>query len=286
MKVLIGITSKNREAILPKAITSGLTQSYPDKEVAVYDDASTDGTARLAPKFPQVKWVLSNVPHGYVYARNMFLTLSPNDAFCSLDDDSWFLTDNGLDVAVSYMKGHPEVGAIAFDILSPDNDDKQRLTTVNPVETAMYIGCGHLLRTDVVKKLNGYIPNPGFYGGEEKDLCIRLMNAGYKIVKLEGLYIWHDKTSVARNLPRQHRSGVCNDMVFTYRRVPGWLLLPVLGYKLYSHLKFSAFYKQASLIIPCLQGFGDFFRFLFRGNKQRKAVSYNTYRKFRLLSRL
>jgi len=284
MKVLIGITSKNREAILPKAITSGLTQSYPEKEVAVYDDASTDGTAKLAPQFPCVKWVLSDIPHGYVYARNMFLTLVPNDIFCSLDDDSWFLTDAELAVAVNYMKEHQDVGAIAFDILSPDDGNKQRLSTVTPVETNMYIGCGHLLRTDVVKKLGGYIPNPGYYGGEEKDLCIRLIDEGYRIIKMQGLYVWHDKTSVARNQPKQHRSGVCNDLVFTYRRVPGWMLIPVLGYKLFSHLRFSVFYKQAPLVAPCLQGFGDFFRFLFRGNKQRRAVTYNTYRKFRSLN--
>jgi GT2 family glycosyltransferase len=214
----------------------------------------------------------------------MFLTLTPNDIFCSLDDDSWFLKEDALSIAVKYMCDHADVGAIAFDILSPDDGSTEVMASFEAVETNMYIGCGHLLRTDIVKKMGGYISNPGYYGGEEKDLCIRLMNAGFKIIKLRGLYVWHDKTSLARNQAKQHRSGVCNDLVFAYRRVPGWLLIPVLGYKLFSHLKFSIFYKQASLVIPCLCGFGDFFSFLFKSNKQRDAVSYSTYQKFRSLN--
>ena len=46
-KVLIGITSKNRASILPKAIQSALGQRYSDMEVAVYDDNSTDGSIKI-----------------------------------------------------------------------------------------------------------------------------------------------------------------------------------------------------------------------------------------------
>ena len=277
MKVLIGITSKNREEILPKAIRSALTQNYPDKAVAIYDDASTDGTAKLEQQFTNVNWVLSDQAHGYVYARNMFLTLMENDVFCSLDDDSWFLNENALAIGVDYMKQHPDVGAIAFDILSPDDIDKQKIDVIKPQETNMFIGCGHLLRTDVVKKLSGYIPNPGFYGGEEKDLCIRLIDAGYKVVKLNGLYVWHDKTSVARNLAKQHRSGVCNDMVFMFRRTPAILLVPSLFVKVYKHIKFSI---RMALFKPCLLGLGDFVMFLFTFKLKRDAVSMAAFKKY------
>ena len=73
MKVLIGITSKNREKILPKAIESALSQTYPHKEVWVFDDASTDNTRSLAITYPNVKWIFSEEPKGYVYARNLFM---------------------------------------------------------------------------------------------------------------------------------------------------------------------------------------------------------------------
>ena len=37
MKVCIGITTKNRADILSKSIESALSQSYPNKEVVVFD---------------------------------------------------------------------------------------------------------------------------------------------------------------------------------------------------------------------------------------------------------
>ena len=280
MKVLIGITSKNRVSILPKAINSAIEQNYPDKEVMVYDDASADGTAGLVTQYPQVKWLISEVTHGYLYARNLFLTQSDAGIFCSLDDDSWFLNNTALTTAVSYMEANPDTGAIAFDILSPDDTDKVQLLDVEPVETNKYIGCGHLLRVDIVKQLGGYSPNPGYYGGEEKDLCIRLIDAGYKIIKLKGLYIWHDKTNVARDEKKQHRSGVCNDMVFTFRRTPGILLLPSLIIKLYKHFIFGVKYKKGFLLVPCLKGLADFFLFLFTFKLKRKAVSVKAFKKY------
>ena len=288
-KVLIGITSKNRASILPKAIASGLSQTFPNKQVAVFDDCSTDGTQSLAQQYPIVQWHLSDTEKGYVYARNMFLQTTDAGYYCSLDDDSWFLDSHSLEKAVAYMDGHPQIGALAFKILSPDDVQQSIATgqlTEQPKETNNFIGCGHMLRIDAVKQVGCYTVNPGYYGGEEKDLCIRLMDKGFSIVFFPSEKIWHDKTNVARNQQRQHRSGVCNDLVFAFRRIPLLLMVPVLFYKLFSHIVFSVRYKKAALTKPCLQGFGDFFKFLFSGSTQRKAVSLRTYQQFKQLNNI
>lgn len=279
MKVHIGITSKNRYAIVPKAIQSGLDQTYSDKSITVFDDASTDATPTLKGEFPQVNWILSNEPKGYLYARNLFLEISDAEVFCSLDDDSWFLDENALSIAISYMTKSEHIGAIAFDIIGHDNPAIKE-TEVTPVETKMYIGCGHLLNVEAVKKVGGYISTPGLYGGEEKDLCIRLMDAGYKIVLLKGLYVWHDKTNVARDISYQHRSGVCNDLIFAYRRTPLLLLLPSMAVKFWKHFIFSYNYKEQPLLKPCIKGFGDFFKYFFSGKTKRKPVSIKTFKHF------
>lgn len=275
--MLIGITSKNRASILPKAINSALEQDYVDKLVAVYDDASTDGTAQLEPSFPDVKWIISDIPKGLMFARNLFLDISDADFFCSLDDDAWFLSKDALSTAVDYMNKNPNTAAIAFDILSPDDVDKKKQNFIEAAETNQYIGCGHLLRIGATKRLGGYLVSPGFYGGEEKDLCIRLINAGYNIIKLKGLYIWHDKTTIARDLPKQHRSGVCNDLVFTFRRTPTVLLLPSLFVKFYKHLYFSV---KNGLTMPCINGFADFFVALFKLKIKHQPVSMPAFKKY------
>jgi len=283
MKVLIGITSKNRIAILPKAIISAASQRYTDKVVSVFDDASIDGTQSLVNQFPNVLWTLSRETKGYLYARNFFLKTPGIDYYCSLDDDSWFLQDDGLENAINYLNAHPDVAVIALDILSPDNNPVSRPSEIIPLETNMFIGCGHVLRVNVVNQVGAYAPNPGYYGGEEKDLCIRLIDAGYKIVKLQGVYVWHDKTMVARNQRLQHRSGVCNDLVFTWRRTPLVYLFPALCVKCYKHIYFSATYTKGFLFKFGILGLFDFFRYLVTFKIKREPVSvrgFSLYRKY------
>lgn len=279
-KVVIGITSKNRASILPKAIQSALDQDFPNKEVAIFDDASTDGTALLQNDFPAIKWILSKEPKGLMYARNLFLDISDADYFCSLDDDAWFLSDDTLSTALEFMDKNKDVGAIGFEILSPDRNQKRNDGIVEPMETNRYIGCGHVLRVDAAKKVGRYLSAPGFYGSEEKDLCIRLIDAGYKIIKMNGLYVWHDKTTISRNFTLQHRSSVCNDLVFMWRRTPLMYLVPSVFMKLYKHLSFSIRYKAVKLTKPCLQGFGDFFVALFKGKIERGPVSIKAFKKY------
>lgn len=277
-KILIGITSKNRASILPASVNSGLALNYTSKEVAVFDDNSTDDTNKLPSVFPQVTWHFSKEEKGYVFARNMFLQNTDAKYFCSLDDDSWFLDTEQINNAVQYMNEHENVAVLAFDILSPD---RKVTTTENIIsETNNFIGCGHMMRVSSVKKVGYYIPNPGYYGGEEKDLCIRLIDHGFSIMRFPALKIWHEKSSIARNIIKQHRSGVCNDFVFMWRRTPLLYLIPSIFAKLYVHLLYPIRYKNKSLYGALFSGIKDFIKFLFIGKINRKPVSIKGLHKY------
>jgi GT2 family glycosyltransferase len=278
-KVLIGITSKNRATILPKAIHSALEQNYANKVIAVFDDKSTDETSLLAEKFPEVQWHFSQEEKGYLFARNMFLETTDAAFYCSLDDDSWFLSNDHLQQAIDYMNASPQVGALAFRILSNDlTKELKRGDTI--AETNSFIGCGHMLRVAAVKEVGNYAVNPGYYGGEEKDLCMRLIDRGYSIMRFPSIQIWHDKTNIARDFPLQHRSGVCNDLVFMWRRTPFIYLIPSVFIKLYKHIVYSARYKGEALTKPCFRGIGDFLKALFSGRVKRNAVSVKAFKKY------
>lgn len=278
--ILVGIVTRNRADILPKAITSALAQTAAPIQVAVIDDGSTDATTELSAKFPQVRWLRRPSSLGYMTARNE-LMLSPNaDYFVSLDDDAWFLEGDEIAVAVDYLEEHKSVAAVAFDILSPDQPTTAKRAEAVP--TAMFIGCGHVLRLNAVREVGVYESAPGSYGGEEKDLCLRLLDAGYQVVRLPGVHVWHDKTPVARAVPAQHRSGVCNDLVMTLRRTP-WLVLPLaLPAKMFRHLRFS---RRNGLMQPCLSGFALFLRSLPEVCRSRRAVRMKTLRAYLQLSR-
>ena len=90
MSVLVGITTRNRCDVLPKAIQSAFDQQLPDVAVNVFDDCSTDGTPLLRHEFPRAMWETSAVGKGLVYARNKMMREAEARYFCSLDDDAWF----------------------------------------------------------------------------------------------------------------------------------------------------------------------------------------------------
>jgi len=277
MKVLVGIVSKNRCEILSQAIDSALNQVGIDVSIAVYDDHSGDETYLLKEKYPGIEWEFGKEGKGLLYARNKMMKDATADYYCSLDDDSWFMEIDGLHHAIGYLEEHGEVAAVALDILSHDHPNKVKRTM--PFETNTFIGCGHVLRLKYVREIGFYEPNPGYYGGE-KDLSIRLMDRGYKIAYLPGVHIWHDKTDVARDMNKQHRSGVCNDLVFGFRRTPLWLLFFSLPVKIAKHLWFAIRFERGRFLRACVLGIEDFLRLIFLSKISRKPVSEVTFRKF------
>lgn len=278
--VCLGIVTRNRSDILPNALISVLAQGYPNLKVAVIDDGSSDATPELRAKFPEVDWSRRSSALGYVSARNEMMARQGSKYFVSLDDDAWFLHGDEIAIAVEFLENNQSVAAIAFDILSADHP--RPAPGGGARQAAMFIGCGHVLRLSAVREVGGYEPVPGHYGGEEKDLCLRLLDAGYKIMKLSGVHVWHDKTTVARHVPTQHRSGVCNDLAMALRRTPATLLPAAILVKFYRHTKFSIHH---GLMRPCLEGFALFIQSIPAIWHSRRPVRAATLQAFMRLAR-
>jgi glycosyltransferase involved in cell wall biosynthesis len=279
-KVVIGIVTRNRAAILPMAIDSALTQNYSNYGVCVLNDGSSDATADLAANYPQVAFINWSSSHGYVVARNYLMRNLAADYFVSLDDDARFLKNDEIAIAISFLETHPDVAVAAFDVLSPDRRAVQRRTEPRPAPT--FIGCGHVARLSTIKKIGGYVPAPGGYGGEEKDLALQLIDAGYKIVLLPGVHVWHAKTNVARDLFEQHRSGVCNDFAMTLRRTPFEVLPVALAAKFYRHFRFA---RSHALEKPFWQGMKLFIQSIPESWQSREPVRLSALQEYLKLSR-
>lgn len=279
--VIVGISTHNRAGLLPRVIDSVLAQSHRPLRVHVTDDGSDDGTDGLRRDYPDVTWERRDPPQGYVRARNHMMLGAGEDYYVSLDDDAWFLRGDEIGIAVDHLDRHPDIAAMAFDILSPDRPDLVERAP-EPRPAAMFIGCGHVLRLSAVRELGGYSESPGTYGAEEKELCLRLIDAGYGIVALDGVHVWHDKTMQARDLARQHRSGVCNDLTVALRRVPLAPLVPVLAFKLVSHVAFA---MRHGLVGPCLAGIADFASAAPQSWRGRQPVRAATLARYRKLSK-
>ncbi|MGH9881416.1 MAG: glycosyltransferase family 2 protein [Pyrinomonadaceae bacterium] len=281
MKVLIGITTHNRAEILAKAIQSALEQDYQDKEIAVFDDASTDGTPLVKERFPQCRWYRAETNQGYLAGRNKLMRETDADLYFSLDDDAWFLKGDEVSHSVALMKERPEIAVLAYDILSPDRT--QPVERAKPLKTHLFIGCGHMLRLSAVREISFYTPNPGNYGAEESDLCVRLLDRQYEIFFLPGVHVWHDKSSLARQSNKQYSSAVCNDLTFAFRRCPFPMILAGLPVKLLSHFRFAI---KHNFFRAFLSGLRMFVNALPSTVSTRAPVSNSAMLEFRRRSRL
>jgi GT2 family glycosyltransferase len=272
--------TRDRAEIVSKSILSALSQQDCSVRVAVIDDGSADATSELSKQFPSVAWERWSRSRGYLAARNHLMESASEDYFVSLDDDAWFLEGDEIAMAIRAMGEDPKVGAVAFDILSPDRPNS--VPRDKPRPAAPYFGCGHVLRLSAVRAVGLYEESPGGYGGEEKDYCLRMMDVGYKTIQLPGVHVWHHKTPLARELSAQYRSGVSNDLALTFRRTPLVALPLALPLKFLQHFGFAL---RRGWLGPCFAGFRLFFVYFPKLLRSRRAVKIGTLLAYMRLSR-
>lgn len=87
--VTVIIPTYNRAMLVEQAVQSVLNQTYKNIQLIVADDGSTDNTAEVMAKYPQVTYL--KVEHGgQSHARNQGLNIAKGAFIASLDsDDTW-----------------------------------------------------------------------------------------------------------------------------------------------------------------------------------------------------
>jgi len=268
-----GIATRNRAHILRKALDSLRLVARPGLAVTVLDDASTDGTSTLASDYPEFRWLRHEQARGIIESRNELMQATPADYFLCLDDDAWFVKGDELALSLERMQSDTRIAAIAFDILSPDRPVPAPRGA--PQAVSLFIGCGHLLRLSAVRQAGYYAPTPGYYGSEEKDLCLRLLDLGHRIERLPGVHVWHDKAWAGRDFFPIHKSGVCNELAVTLRRCPWPDLLVLLPLKLLSFLWF--WIRHPSFFLPGMAGVGQFLNQSILVYRTRRPVARSTF---------
>jgi glycosyltransferase involved in cell wall biosynthesis len=89
--VSVIIPTFNRENYVTKAIDSVLAQTYPDYEIVVVDDGSTDNTKEVIRKYKDKIRYLYQKNQGVSSARNSGIKASRGEWIAFLDsDDEWF----------------------------------------------------------------------------------------------------------------------------------------------------------------------------------------------------
>jgi glycosyltransferase involved in cell wall biosynthesis len=89
-KVSIITTTYNRQDILPLAIESALRQTYPNWEMIICDDGSTDYTSFIVGKYvdKRIKYINNGHQLYYTINRNQGVKKATGELMCFFDDDS------------------------------------------------------------------------------------------------------------------------------------------------------------------------------------------------------
>lgn len=115
--VSVIIPAYNAAAYVKEAVDSAIAQTYPNKEVIVVDDGSTDGTRAVLEPYIKKKAIvyLHQENRGLAGARNTGVRSARGEFVALLDSDDIFLPDK-LERQVGYLVAHPNCGVCYCDL--------------------------------------------------------------------------------------------------------------------------------------------------------------------------
>lgn len=168
--ISIGVSAYNRKDFLRESLDSLLQQDYPETEIIVVDDGSTDGTAEMVKKeYPQVVYIYQDNA-GDAAAKNHAAEVAKGEYIVFNDSDDMFLPDT-VSRLYKLVENHP--GDCAYGSYITINANGERLFTKSKVKSLPEGKITrHLLRHVIVNCCGFLIPLALFkkYGGFDRSL--------------------------------------------------------------------------------------------------------------------
>jgi GT2 family glycosyltransferase len=202
-----------------------------------------------------------------------------------LDDDAVILDAAPVERARQVLAADQRVAAVAFAQGEADGsrwpERMQPATAREPVYVPAFIGFAHLLRRETFLALGGYRERLQFYG-EEKDFCVRALDAGHRIVYLPDAVVGHVPDAGGRSASRYVRFVIRNDCLYSLYNEPWPLAAVSLPVRLWRYRRMAGANGDAGglrwIASELARAVGDI-------GRERKAVSWATIREWRRLAR-
>ncbi len=208
--VSVIVCSYNGGKTLAACLDSLSKLDYPDYEVILVDDGSTDNTAETAEQFPHVRYIYQS-NHGLSDARNTGAAAAKGEVFAYTDSDCMADRD-WLYYLIGTLVSGEFAGVGGPNVTPPAQNWIQACVAAAPG------GPSHVLLTDTVAE---HIPgcNMAFYrwafenaggfdveyhkAGDDVDFCWRLQQAGCVIGFSPTAIVWHHRRFTLRAFLKQ-----------------------------------------------------------------------------------
>jgi len=222
--VSVVILNHERVETLRKVVKSVLDQEYPDLDVIVVDNASTDGSVNMIEKvFPGVRIVALPANVGCA-ARNCGVTRAKGEIVVTLDNDVLLTSPRDIETITEIFAERFSVACINFQILDSDgrlstrdwcHPRASRQFADEEFLTSYVLEGASAFRRQAFENIGGYWP-PFFIGHEGHDLAYRMLEAGYDLLYSPRVRVTHLLSEVAREPAR---------LYYTYTRNSLWVAL-------------------------------------------------------------
>jgi len=215
-RLSIVVVTWNNAGIIRQCLKSLQSISdYPDAEIILVDNASSDGTADIVEReFPAINLVRSRTNLGFAGGNNIGIRKS-NGKYVSLINSDVVATQGSLDTLLQYMEEHPDIGVLGPKMIMPDGTVGASCmcfpTVANwfwralaldvvfkhsrrfgaylmtyfqydrPSDVDVLTGWFWMIRREAMEQV-GLLDERFFMYGEDIDWCRRFRDAGWRVV--------------------------------------------------------------------------------------------------------
>ena len=212
-RVSVVVASYNGERTLKACLDSLERLNYPDYEVILVDDGSTDTTRQIACAHPNVRYFRHEKNLGLSVARNTGIAAATGeiiaftDSDCRADEDwLYYLVGGLLESDFVGMGGPnllpPEDSLVAAAVMASPGGPAHVMLTDRQAEHIP--GCNMAFCRRALEQVGGF--DPTFHqAGDDVDLCWRLQQADLKIGFSPAAFVWHYRRSTIGAYLKQQR---------------------------------------------------------------------------------
>jgi O-antigen biosynthesis protein len=201
-RVSVVVACYNGQRTLRACLDSIFQLNYPDFEVILVDDGSTDSTPQIAAGFPGLR-VIRQSHAGLSVARNGGVEIATGDVIAFTDADCR-ADEDWLRYLVNELVGGNYVGVGGPNLLPPEDSVVAAAVMVSPGgpthvmltdrEAEHVPGCNMAFFKWALDDVGGFDPALRT-AGDDVDLCWRLQERGYRIGFSPAGFVWHYRRS-------------------------------------------------------------------------------------------
>jgi O-antigen biosynthesis protein len=208
-RVSVVVCSYNGGRTLHECLKSLVELDYPDYEVIVVDDGSTDDTPEILARFPEVR-IIRQTNQGLSVARNVGAHAATGSIVAYTDSDCF--ADPDWLTHLVYQLERSKAAAVGGPNLTPEDGWLAGCVAASPGQPTHVLegdqeaehipGCNMAFRREELLAINGF--DPIFRkAGDDVDVCWRLQHEGKWITFAPGAFVWHHRRQTPKTYLRQ-----------------------------------------------------------------------------------